>query len=255
MSIRPYILAETNWKTVEQTDYEVVVLPWGATEAHNYHLPYSTDVVECDRIAAESARLAWDRGARVVVLPTVPFGVNTGQLEIKLDINMNPSTQLAVLRDIVEALDHQGVPKLVVLNGHGGNDFRQMIRELSPRYELFLCCVDWYKSVNEDLFEEPGDHGGEMETSLMMHFAPELVLPLSAAGEGRERHFKIQALKEKLAWTQRDWVSATADTGIGNPRPATADKGKQCFEELSGKIADFLVDLAAADLDDLYERD
>ena len=255
VSERPYILAETTWKTVENTDYEVVVLPWGATEAHNYHLPYSTDVVESDHIAAESARLAWDRKARVVVLPTVPFGVNTGQLEIKLDINMNPSTQLAVLRDIVEALDHQGIPKLVILNGHGGNDFRQMIRELSPRYEMFVCAVDWYKLVDETLFEEPGDHAGEMETSLMMYLAPELVLPLSEAGEGRERHFKIAALKEKLAWTQRDWVSATADTGIGNPKPASADKGQRCFEELCGRLADFFVELAAADLDDLYERD
>ena len=51
---RPYILAETTWKTVKATDYEVAVLPWGATEAHNYHLPYSTDVVQCDEIAAEA---------------------------------------------------------------------------------------------------------------------------------------------------------------------------------------------------------
>ena len=43
MSERPYILAETHWKTVKNTPYEVVVLPWGATEAHNYHLPYATD--------------------------------------------------------------------------------------------------------------------------------------------------------------------------------------------------------------------
>ena len=55
MAGRPWILAETNWKEVEATDYDVVVLPWGATEAHNYHLPYSTDVVQCDQIAAEAA--------------------------------------------------------------------------------------------------------------------------------------------------------------------------------------------------------
>ena len=55
MSGRPYILAETNWRAVRETDYDVAVLPWGATEAHNYHLPYSTDVVQCDEIAAGSA--------------------------------------------------------------------------------------------------------------------------------------------------------------------------------------------------------
>ena len=97
MAGRPYVLAETNWKDVRETEYDVAILPWGATEAHNYHLPYSTDVVQCDEIAAEAAKRAWAQGARPIVLPTVPFGVNTGQLDVKLDINMNPSTQLAVL--------------------------------------------------------------------------------------------------------------------------------------------------------------
>lgn len=250
---RPYILAETTWKVVSHTPYEVAILPWGATEAHNYHLPYSTDVVECDHIAAEAARIAWEKGARVIVLPTIPFGVNTGQREVKLDINMNPSTQLAVLRDIAEVLDHQGIPKLVILNGHGGNDFRQMVRELWPRYRMFICTVDWYRWVDHSLFEEVGDHAGEMETSLMQHCAPQWVLPLFEAGEGRERRFKLEALRAGLAWTQRDWIKATADTGVGNPRAATPEKGKRCLEDLARRIGDFLRELAEADLEDLYE--
>lgn len=253
MAGRPYILAETNWKTVEHTDYEVVVLPWGATEAHNYHLPYGTDNIQCDFIAAEAARRAWEREAKVAVLPTLPFGVNTGQVEIKLDISINPSTQLAVLKDIVEVLDHQGVPKLVIFNGHGGNDFRQMVRELWPRYEMFICTLEWYKWIDAGLFEEPGDHAGEMETSLMQVFAPDLVLPLSEAGEGRDRKFRIKALRDGPAWTQRDWLQTTADTGVGNPRPATAEKGQRCFDDVAAKCADFFVELAEADLDDLYE--
>src|SRR5688500_14983254 len=90
VTARPYILAETTWKTVRETRYEVAVLPWGATEAHNFHLPYATDTIQCDALAAESARVAWEAGARVVVLPTVPFGVQTTQLDIPLCLNMNP---------------------------------------------------------------------------------------------------------------------------------------------------------------------
>src|SRR3954468_12883482 len=103
--MRPYILAENNWKTVKETDYTVVILPWGATEAHNYHLPYGTDIIEADHIAAASARLAWEKGSKVMVLPTIPFGVNTGQADIRLDMNINPSTQLAILSDILEVLN------------------------------------------------------------------------------------------------------------------------------------------------------
>src|SRR5438876_5271156 len=94
---RPYLLSETTWKSVREGGYSVAVLPWGATEAHNFHLPYGTDNIETAHIAAESARLAWERGSRVVVLPTVPFGVNTGQLDIPLCLNVNPSTQALLL--------------------------------------------------------------------------------------------------------------------------------------------------------------
>ncbi|HMI64891.1 MAG TPA: creatininase family protein, partial [Cyclobacteriaceae bacterium] len=138
--MRPYILAENNWKTVKETAYQVAILPWGATEAHNYHLPYGTDVLEAESVAAEAARLAWEQGAKVIVLPVIPFGVNTGQFDVKLDMNMNPSTQLAVLRDVVEVLDRFGIHKLIILNSHGGNDFKTMIRELGLRFpNAFLC--------------------------------------------------------------------------------------------------------------------
>src|ERR1051325_11146131 len=124
MPTRPYILAESTWKTVDATAYEVALLPWGATEAHNYHLPYATDTIQCDHVAARAAEQAWARGARVCVLPTVPFGVQTTQLDIKFCLNMTPSTQAAVLGDLVSALDRQQIRKLVIVNGHGGNEFR-----------------------------------------------------------------------------------------------------------------------------------
>src|ERR1041385_7986573 len=138
MPPRPYILNELTWKTVLDTRYEVAVLPWGATEAHNLHLPYSTDNIETERIAALAARRASEHGARVVVLPAVPFGVNTGQLDIPLCLNMNPGTQAALLDDLTASVERAGVGKLVILNGHGGNDFRQMIREVQPKTRLFL---------------------------------------------------------------------------------------------------------------------
>jgi creatinine amidohydrolase len=253
MPARPYILNELTWKTVRDTRYEVAVLPWGATEAHNLHLPYTTDNIEAEGIAAAAARLAWDRGARVVVLPLVPFGVNTGQLDIPLCVNLNPSTQTLVLRDVASSLAGQGVRKLVILNGHGGNDFRQMIRELQPAVALFLCTINWYTVVDpRPLFAEPGDHAGELETSVILHLAPELVLPLSQAGSGAARRFKIAALREGWAWAPRRWTRVTKDTGVGDPKAATAEKGARYVAAVAARIADFLVELAAADPDDLY---
>lgn len=255
MSRKPYILAETSWKTVKDTDYKVAILPWGATEAHNYHLPYATDNLQSDYISIESARKAWEMGAKVVVLPCVPFGVNTGQIDIKLCINMNPSTQLAVLKDITDSLCRQGIFKLVIINSHGGNNFRQLIREIQfHNPKILITVIDWYKALdNKKYFDEPGDHAGEMETSNMFVIAPELVAPLNEAGEGKEKKFNITGLREGWVWTERKWNKISEDTGVGSPQKATAEKGKLFLEDLTDNIAKFLVEFTECDINDIYE--
>ncbi|MBT8396740.1 MAG: creatininase family protein [Gemmatimonadetes bacterium] len=251
---RPYVLAETNWKTIRETEYEVAVLPWGATEAHNLHLPYGTDSVQADAIAVAAAEKAWKAGVRCLVLPTVPFGANAQQVDIPHTLNLNPSTQAFLLADLVESLEAQEVPKLVILNGHGGNEFRPMIRELQARTDVFLCVVDWWKVLeNSDYFQDPGDHAGEMETSLMLHLAPDDVLPLSEAGPGEARSFRLKALRDGTVWAPRNWIQVTADTGVGDPSQASAEKGELFLGALTGSIGEFLIELAQADLDDLYE--
>lgn len=252
--MRPYILAETNWHALKEAKIDLAILPWGATEAHNYHLPYSTDNIESDLIAAEAAKIAWDKSAKVMVLPTIPYGVNTGQRDIYLDISINPSTMLAILSDIVDGLNHQGVFKLVILNSHGGNDFKPIIRELGVKYpKMFLSVVNWYQHpIKNDCFESPGDHAGEMETSLMLYLRPDLVLPKEHWGQGKEKKNKISAFSEGWAWTERKWPLVTKDTGVGNPMPATREKGERYFTELTTKIGELIIELCRTDPEKMY---
>lgn len=244
--IRPYILSETNWKSVKDSNYELAVLPWGACEAHNYHLPYGTDIIEAELIAAEAARLTWEYGEKIIVLPPIPFGVNTGQHDVKLDMNLNPSTQLIVLRDVVETLNRHGIYKLIILNSHGGNDFKTMIRELGLKFpKMFLCSCDWFKSIDQKLyFENKDDHAGEMETSLIMFLRPELVLPLSEAADGSAKKFKYKAMTEGWAWAERPWTKITSSTGVGDPRQANAEKGRLYFKSVTEKVANLFIELA-----------
>jgi creatinine amidohydrolase len=252
--MRPFILAETNWKNIQKTTFDLAILPWGATEAHNYHLPYATDVIEADRIAAAAAEIAWNKGAKIIVLPTIPFGVNTGQADIKLDVNIYPSTQMAILSDIIEMLNRQNIKKLLILNSHGGNDFKTLIRELGLKYpQMFLATCNWYQALNKkDFFDEMGDHADEMETSLLLYLAPELVLPLTEAGIGKEKKHKIKEFNEGWAWSERKWSQITADTGVGNPKLASAAKGGKYFIAVSEKVARLLVEIAGCDINDLY---
>lgn len=254
--MRSFILAETNWKAIKEAEIEVAVLPWGATEAHNFHLPYATDNYQIEAIAAESGKLASEAGAKVIILPNIPFGVNSGQPDIKLDMNLNPSTQLAILADIIEVLNRQGINKLIVLNGHGGNNFKPLLRELGLKYpEMFLLMTNFFQVVNKaEFFEASGDHADEMETSLMLHLRPDLVLPLEEAGDGKEKQSKIKAIREGWAWSERKWSSVTEDTGIGNPKKASKEKGEKFFKAVCEKLAELFKDVSEVSVNDRYEK-
>jgi len=253
--ICPYILEETNWKHLKDAEIDLVILPWGATEAHNYHLPYGTDNFEGKAIAEESARIAWEAGAKVMVLPVIPFGVNTGQADIFLDINLNPSTQAAILTDILEVLRRQGVRKFMLLNSHGGNNWKSIVRELGLKFpEIFMCVTHWFKAMDKKkYFENMGDHADEMETSLILHLRPELVLPREDWGDGAEKKNKIKAFAEDWVWTERPWSKISEDTGVGSPHASSEEKGQFFFNDLCDKMASLMVDIAKADVEDLYE--
>ena len=253
--IRPYVLAETNWKHLKDANIELAVLPWGATEAHNYHLPYATDVIEGTSIAEEAGRIAWEKGAKVMILPTIPFGVNTGQSDVYFDMNLNPSTQFAILKDVITVLNRQGVKKFMILNSHGGNNWKSIIRELGLLFpEMFLCVSEWVKIVNRnDFFDDPGDHADEMETSLILHLTPELVLPKTEWGAGTEKKNKIKAFTEGWAWTERPWTQISEDTGVGNPQAATQEKGETFFNAICERIGNLMAEISSADTNNLYE--
>src|SRR5205085_4735407 len=99
-----------NWKlqhlaypAVRDTRYEVAVLPIGACEPHNLHLPYGTDAIESERVADRVCAAAAEMGAKVVQLPTIPYGVQSNMMDVPhaLPINIYPSTCFAFLKDIV----------------------------------------------------------------------------------------------------------------------------------------------------------
>lgn len=253
--IRPYILAETNWEALKEQRFDLAVLPWGATEAHNYHLPYATDNYQAEAIVKESAKMAWEQNSKVIVLPTIPFGVNTGQSDIYLDINLNPSTQMAILRDIITVLNRQGIYKLLIFNGHGGNGFKPLVRELGLEFpKMFISFCFFPQMLDKSkYFQEKGDHADEMETSLMLYIRPDLVLPKAKWGSGAAKKFKIQAFSEGWVWAERQWSKVTADTGVGNPEYSDAKKGEKFFKDICGKMSDLFNALCTADLEDLYE--
>ena len=140
----------------------------------------------------------------------------------------------------------QGTRKLIILSGHGGNNFKGMIRDLAFIYPDFLIiAADWFSIVPlKGYFEAPvDDHAGESETSVMMHYHPELV-NLSEAGPGDAKPFAIPSLNEKVGWAPRHWDKATVDSGVGDPRKASADKGQRYITPVIEKLTKLFVETA-----------
>jgi creatinine amidohydrolase len=226
----------------------VAILPWGATEAHNRHLPYGTDVIEATRLAERGAEIAYERGARVAVLPTIPFGNNEQQLDQACTISLTTSTALAILNDVARSLARQKVDRLVILNAHGGNQFQPLVRDVQAAHGLLIVVANFYQmvpDVKQAVFDEPGDHADEMETSLLLHLCPELV-ELPYAGSGERIPFAIVELAQPGVWTPRPWSRCHPDTGSGDPSRASFEKGERYFRAVTEALADLLVALANA---------
>jgi creatinine amidohydrolase len=257
--VRPWKLDETNYGVVKEQKYEVAVLPLGATEPHNLHLPYSADTREGDLIGEKICEAAHARGAKVILLPTIPYGTQTNQMQFPLAMNLNPSTLGAVIGDLVDSLVRHGILKIVLLNSHGGNDLKPLLRELygwAPA-KVFLC--DWYRIFNDvydDIFQEKDDHAGEMETSLALAYFPQLVGRHPdgrlTADEGKKADTRFAAVNCGWVSITRPWHLLTTNAGAGNPHAATAEKGRRLMDLLVERLAGFLVELSAAEVDERF---
>lgn len=251
---RPGVLEELTWPLVRDAQWPIAIMPWGATEPHNTHLPYGTDTILGREVAARVAATCAERGVGVLALPAMPFGVNTTQLDLPMTLSVMPSTQLILLRDIMRSLAPHGVKALVLLNAHGGNELRALVRELHPDAPMLLSIVNWWQAADASVFAEPGDHAGELETAAVMHVAPSLVAPRDVWSDGAVKPSVLEGVRRGWAWMPRRWTQVTADTGVGNPREATAQAGAQFVQHAVLNIAAFCEELAAADPNALYRE-
>ena len=256
---RPWVLAENNYAHVKEADYEVAVIPLGATEPHNLHLPYGTDVFEATVVGEKICEAAYLQGAKVTLLPTIPFGTETNLSEFPLAINVNPTTLFLFLSDIIESLVNSGIHKIVLLNSHGGNGMKPFLREMANETEaqLFLC--NWYDAIRDcyfDIFEVAEDHAGEMETSFGLAYFPNLVATDATgkllADDAKTNASQFQALNEGWVSITRPWHLLTTNSGAANPHAATAEKGEKMMDVVVERLGKFLVELSSSILDEQF---
>jgi creatinine amidohydrolase len=254
--MRPWRLEEKTFRDIQAQDRpaDLAVLPLGATEPHNFHLPYGTDTFQVMAVADLACAAAMERGARIILLPPIPYGTESNLQAFPLAMNLQPSTLGAVITDLVATLERSGVQKLLLLNGHGGNDLKWLQRELFGLTEVHIFVCHWYRVAKDHLarlFVDPGDHAGELETSMALEHFSEHVR-MSEADPTPPRTPRFNAIREGWIEITRPWHLLTDHTGVGDPTAATAEKGRELTAVTVARLADFLVDLAKSPVDEQF---
>jgi len=254
MSIAEWDLTQTTLARLRKRLPEVAVLPVGATEAHNRHLPEGQDVLSTLHVARRCTEAAWQVTHAVICLPIIPYGVDCNLGAFPLTIHVSQATLDALVRDVVVSLYRHGIRKTVVLNGHGGNDFLPLVRQLQCDLPVHVFVCNWW-AVGHDQYERVfsahDDHAGEQETSVALALYPELV-ELDQAGFGHARPFRFEALRQGWVRTSRDFARLNDHCAIGDPSQATAEKGRMYLDLVCDRITRFLIELARTPIDEHF---
>jgi creatinine amidohydrolase len=238
--------------------YELAVITIGATEPHNLHLPFGIDSINAVHVASKAAERANARGAKVVVLPNLPYGQDHNLLDFPLTMSVSTGVTELVLGELCHCIERHGIPKCVIVNGHGGNNLKAALRDLSTKHHLFVGLVDWWVLSelpgDEPLFEKGGEHGSEEETSWLLSHRPDLV-KLERADEGKVRTSTLPGFEERWFWCSRPWHRLTTNSGFGDPRAASAEKGRVAVERAVERLSENFHALAKAPMDDDFPFD
>ena len=252
--INEWDLTQTNQARLKQHMPNVAVLGSSAIEAHNYHLPEGQDFLHTEAIVKRVAQMAWEKTSSVICLPTIPYGVDCNLLEFPLTIHVKQTTLDLMLTEIVASLAHHGIRKIVLINGHGGNDFTPLVRQIQADLGVFIFWCNVYEvgqDKHNEIFDTADDHAGELETSLALALFPELV-ELEQADSGASRPFQFEALEQGWIKTSRMFSNLNDHCGNADPSLSTAEKGQQYLDFICNRISNFLIELAEADVNDHF---
>lgn len=249
-AMRPGFLETMTITDVENFHPEVVVIPLGSTEPHGPHLPYVTDTMDIRALAEHAVSAANEKDARVLLLPTLPYGNNVNFKKFPFACRIKVRTLMAIIRDLVEFCVEEGVRKVVFLNGHGGNTatIQATLREVHDCFQdqIFVCMTDQGPGGGEVYkrhFKDGSLHAGDFETSLVMHLAPHLVDHCRLEEQPMEPA-SLDFLNGGTFYWVRPWHQYLPSSSGGRPDHSTPEKGKEFFECCVKYLSEVLIKLS-----------
>lgn len=260
MTISSFILAELTWPEaqIRLKEVDIALLPVGSLEQHGPHLPLDTDAFDARYLAKQVAAACSD--PKPLVLPLIPYGVSYHHEDFSGTIDISPKTLSQLTYEIGMSAARNGITKLVIVNGHGGNiPALQYASQMINKDARIFTCVETGETSDRDILkmiETPNDvHAGEMETSTTLAIRPYVVrrdrirkfIPKFSS-----RYLNFSS-KRSVEWYAR--VAKISSSGVmGDPTKASQEKGEKIWAVMIKHLVEFVEDLKNMSLDEIHHK-
>ena len=255
-----HLWGELTWPEAETRfqEVDIALLPVGSVEQHGPHLPLDTDAFDADYLSRRIAEACSE--PKPLILPLIPYGVSYEHDAFKGTLSIKNETLSRLVYEVGMSAANNGIRKLVIINGHGGNTpALNFAAQMINRDAHIFVCVDTGETSDVDvnrIAETPNDvHAGEIETSTSLAIRPHLVRMDKASK-------KIPRFSSRyLNFTAKRWVSWYAYTDqisksgvFGDPTKASVEKGHRIWQTMIAHLVSLVEDLKNMTLDEIYQR-
>ena len=235
MSVPVFGMSERDFRRALRKTKRAII-PIGSLEQHGSHLPVSTDSL----IAESVARLAAER-VGAFVLPVISYGVSFEHKPM-FNVSLHNSTLSIMICEVCISLAENGIRELIILNGHHGNigALQYIAQELHGKLakDVHVHTIHYWHMMKSEF-----DHAGEVETSLVLAIAPELVR-MDLAVPNSKKLSKSKAAYSSITNAPGSFPKITGNGVWGDPRKATAAKGKKWIREITASLASTISELS-----------
>ncbi|QRN85510.1 creatininase family protein [Clostridia bacterium] len=238
------------WEQIDKVNKEkaICILPIGSLEQHGKHLPVGTDNIILEKSLENLGPIASHPDREVLIYPYVEYGSSVEHMRFPGTVSLKLKTLMSIVEDIVEVIVKTGFKNIMLMNSHGGNAslLQAMTQEFRYQYDINMFDAhywgsDFFKFADEYIDASFKDecHAGEVETSLLMHWTPELVHMENATTEELSE-------TAKFFHYNHGWLSSDVSKSgiIGNATKSTPEKGKVIAEKMEEKLAGILEEIA-----------
>lgn len=238
-------------RAAAERDGSVLVVPVASLEQHGNHLPTITDTLLCTAVVQTAAERAAEDDVPVLITPPVWSGQSRHHLPFGGTASLDVPTLMDVLAHVADTTLENGFDALLFVNGHGGNvsTIGTAVQEIAEDQDAEVLGLTYFKLAGEMVDSvresERGGiaHGGEMETSMMLHLRPDLVRDDEVAGTPYDKPYdgEHEDLTDSgTISTGRPFTEYTESGAAGRPELATAEKGEAFFDGFCAALADTL---------------